>query len=197
MEQILPLLFLPFLFFAFALITNLYREHRQYRFQLKPNCLLTRNPIVFITGPRSIFYFRKYWNAYPEVLAEHGYNVFTLHLPWRGPERLRRMTEFLQNKDQTSTKYHFICDEFTASELKEVFDSSAKTASLTVLKEDSAVSSKDQPSSIALAFAYRLHTWACRSLKLPTAHDLGLQFPHASSWLLQRMQERGEQDFLS
>lgn len=197
MEQILPFLFLPLLFFAFAILTNLYREHRQYKFELKPNCLLTRNPIVFVTGPRSIFYFRKYWNAYPEVLAEHGYQVFTLHLPWRGPERMQRMTEFLQDKNQTSTRYHLICDEFTSLEFKQVFESSQKVASITVLKENSTTVETSKTSSLALNWAYKLHTWTCFSLKLPRSQDLGVQFPISSSWLLQQMQEKGEQDFLS
>lgn len=197
MEQILPFLIPPFLFFVFAILTNLYREHRQYRFHLKPNCLLTRNSIVFITGPRSLFYFRKYWNAYPEVLAEHGYQVFTLHLPWRGPERLRRLRHFLQNTHGTSPKYHFICDDFTAREFIEVFESSTKVASLTVLKNDTDFTSSPRSRSFTLALAYKFHTWAHFNLKLPPPTDLGLQFPDASSWLLQRMQENAEQDFMA
>ena len=196
MEQILPFLYLPLLFFGFAILTNLYREHRHYHFELKPNCLLTRNPVVFVTGPRSIFYFRKYWNAYPEVLAEHGYQVFTLHLPWRGSARQKKLSEFLETQNQTSKKFHFICDEYSAEELKNVFEHSPVQASMTVLKNFPQKTSARQTSRYFLAGAYKLHTWSFFSMKLPPSEDLGLQFPNSSSWLLQEMQEKGEQDFL-
>src|SRR5690606_20711209 len=62
---------------------NLVREKQLWQGTLIPNCLLTRFPIVFIPGPRSIFFFRKYYFKLPSFLAEHGYEVFELHLPWK------------------------------------------------------------------------------------------------------------------
>ena len=55
-------------------------------FEPLPNCLLTRHPIVFITGHRSLFYFRNYWNQVPRYLYEHGYDVTVWELPWRSTE---------------------------------------------------------------------------------------------------------------
>lgn len=201
MEYILPFILLPLITFSFAILTNLYREHRHYRFELKPNCLLTRNPVVFLTGPRSIFYFRKYWNAYPEVLAEHGYEVFTLHLPWQGPARLRKMNDFLRIQANLNKKYHLVCDDFTATELHPLLSASPAVASLTVPPPPQETSATAVPEQYkphrSLDWAYRCHTWWFRQLSLPPANALGLQFPTTASWLLKKMQENGEQDFLT
>ncbi|MBS1970487.1 MAG: hypothetical protein JSU04_09265 [Bdellovibrionales bacterium] len=198
MEFILPLILIPFLTLSFAILTNLYREHRKSSFDLKPNCLLTRKPIVFLTGPRSIFYFRKYWNAYPEILAEHGYEVFTLPLPWRGEERLSRTKTYLTKQASQHRQYHFICDRYTAQELRELFDTSPAVASLTILEDHhEAPITKDPSKSLLLDFGYRMHSAFYRSQQLPVAADLGLHYPTSSLWLLQEMQKKGEQDFLS
>lgn len=198
MEIILPLILIPFLTLSFAILTNLYREHRKQSFELKPNCLLTRKPVVFLTGPRSIFYFRKYWNAYPEILAEHGYEVFTLPLPWRGEERLSRTKEYLSKQATQQRQYHFICDPYTAHELRELFETSPAVASLTVLEDQHETPITKHPrKSLLLGFGYKLHSAFYRSQPLPVAADLGLHYPTSSLWLLQEMQKRGEQDFLS
>lgn len=198
MELFIPLIFIPLLVLAFAILTNLFREHRKYSFELKPNCLLTRKPVVFLTGPRSIFYFRKYWNGYPEVLAEHGYEVFTLPLPWRGPERKLRMTDFLNKQSELKKKYHFIADPFTAKELSELFERSDASASLTVLEDhqESPITNNPHVSHL-LGFGYKLHAWLYRHQAIPHAADVGLHFPTSSHWLLQEMQSKGEQDFLT
>jgi hypothetical protein len=197
MEQALSLLILPALIFAFALLTNLVREFRRYYFELKPNCLLTRNPVVFVTGLRSLFYFRKYWNAYPEILAEHGYQVFTMHLPWRGADRAIKLSEFLKAQGLAAKKFHFVCDEYTAEELKNVFEQSFATASVTILKEALQTTPTQKSSSYFLKLAYKIHSLIYFSSKLPSAEDLGLQYPNAKEWLLQKMQEKGEEDFLN
>ncbi len=198
MEIILPLILIPCLTLCFAILTNLYREHRKQSFELKPNCLLTRKPVVFVTGPRSIFYFRKYWNAYPEILAEHGYEVFTLPLPWRGKERLSRTRDYLARQTALRRQYHFICDHYTANEFKELFETSPVVASFTVLEDhQEAPITKLPRKSLLLGFGYKLHSTFYRSQQLPGAADLGLHYPTSSLWLLQEMQKKGEQDFLS
>lgn len=208
MEAFLVFLGLPLALCTLALLLNLYREHRRLSVHLKPNCLLTRYPVVFITGPRSLFYFRKYWNFYPEILAEHGYPVFTLHLPWRGKGRTQRFYKFILNSPGTE-KYHFICDAFTAEELKKVFDQFSRPPSVTIIKSTPLrVSSPDalhdfqrvliNPSrfSSLLSWSYQLHLWSCDSRNLPSSEDLGLNTPTSTAWLLEKMQEKAEQDFL-
>lgn len=186
--MIFCLLILPLGFLTLAVGTNLYREHRRYRLLLKPNCLLTRAPLVFLTGPRSVFYFRKYWNAYPEILAEHGYEVFTLHLPWRDSSARRfRLEEFL--KAHQGLRYHFICDSWTHQEMKAKLEASPVCASLSELPASSPVRS-----GWCLRISYFLHhRWL--GTGVPSSEQLGLLFPNAASWLLKRAQELGEQDF--
>lgn len=196
MEFFIFFILIPALVFTFAVLSNLYREHRHYKITLKPNCLLTRHPVVFVTGLRSLFYFRKYWNAYPEILAEHGYEVFTLHLPWRGPERRQKMREFLNQQRELGQKYHFVCDEFTASEFKESFATTPALKSLTLIQAEE-FASEQKKQSVLLNMAYRAHTWVHYGQALPSREDLGLQFPQGTSWLLRRMQEQAEQDFLT
>jgi hypothetical protein len=193
-ELFVGFLALAVLTVTFAILTNWQREHRHYKIQLKPNCLLTRHPVVFVTGPRSLFYFRKYWNAYPEVLAEHGYEVFTLHLPWQGPARRKNLEDFL-SQQQSSKKFHFICDVPTAAEFKTLFAQTSNSASVTVLKSETP--SRTTTQSFTLNLAYRLHSWRFSDKTVPQAEDLGLHFPHEGPKLLKKMQELGEQDFLS
>jgi hypothetical protein len=57
--------------------------------ELRPNCLLTRYPICFMHGLKSIFNAHDYWHGIPDYLKNHGYDVFDLHTAWRGPNRLR------------------------------------------------------------------------------------------------------------
>lgn len=187
---------------ALALTTNLYRQRRRTSFELEPNCLLTRHPVVFITGPRSLFYFRRYWNAYPEILAEHGYEVFLLPLPWQGPQRENKMQEFLNTRPAETRGFHFICDSVTAEEMASLFEHSPLALSVTVLRHPPGLPRKEKPplaSSILVCFlrlSYRLHRWRHSSLSLPAPEDLGIDSPSSRRWLLQRMQALGEQDFL-
>ncbi|MCC6278565.1 MAG: alpha/beta hydrolase [Oligoflexia bacterium] len=56
---------------------------------LRPNCLLTRYPIVFLHGLKTLLSFRNYWNGIPEYLSRHGYMVHECKAPWRGPHHAR------------------------------------------------------------------------------------------------------------
>jgi len=100
-------------------VANLLRNKRNYKFELEPNCLLTRWNVLFITGPRSFFYFFRYWNIYPVYLAEHGYEVFTLHLPWNKPEiRIARLTEFLKTQSELKRHFHLVFDSTSLMEFQ-------------------------------------------------------------------------------
>ena len=106
---------------ALAILVNQRRVHDAWDFELKPNCLLTRWPILFVTGHRSLFYFSKYWNHYPSFLSEHGYEVFTLHLPWSKRElRLKRMAEFFKTRSEEGRRFHLVVDSGTMKELREL-----------------------------------------------------------------------------
>lgn len=106
---------------ALAVLVNQRRARDTWDFELKPNCLLTRWPILFITGRRSLFYFSKYWNHYPSFLAEHGYEVFTLHLPWNKKEqRLKRMADFFKMRSEEGRRFHLVMDSETMDELRKL-----------------------------------------------------------------------------
>ena len=58
-----------------------------YNLALRPNCLMTRNPLVFITGPRSLFFYEKLGGTLQDFVAAHGYVVLNPVLPFRGSFR--------------------------------------------------------------------------------------------------------------
>lgn len=207
-----------------ALLTNLAREFRPYSIELKPNCLLTRHPVVFLTGPRSIFYFRKYWNSFPVLLAEHGYEVFTLHLPWQGPARKLKMQEFLDQQQALGRHFHFMMDHETQIEFTEMFANQNLILSQTVPSGlhsplDIKAGGKQalvtktthlQNKSLFVALALFAHqrfstsflksrrsaSMATRRVSPLTSAELGAEFPRGSGWLLERMRDLAEQDFL-
>jgi hypothetical protein len=95
------------------------RSRRTFDLDLKPNCLLTRYPVVFMTGERSLFYFRNYWNQVPDYLAEHGYAVEILELPWRGrQQRIQAAIDLLRLRDEPC---HLIADSSQNEELTAVW----------------------------------------------------------------------------
>ena len=52
--------------------------------ELTPNTLLSRWPIAFVSGTRTAFWRGEYWSFAPRFLAEHGFEVTAIELPWRG-----------------------------------------------------------------------------------------------------------------
>lgn len=81
---------------------------------LRPNCLLTRRPLKFITGPRSLFFYKKPWGDIPEILYEHGYKVELISLPFRSSE-LRK--EVLQLQKRRLDHSHVFIEMTTFLEL--------------------------------------------------------------------------------
>lgn len=187
---------------GFCWLSNRLRERCEYKFTLKPNCLLTRHPVVFLTGRRSIFYFRRYWNSYPAFLAEHGYEVFTLALPWKGPERLRQMKAFLEDQEKAGNTFHFVMDQTTSKEFSGLFDQASACLSQTIpalLPTSSSEFTKNRWSPISqwiFKSSFTLHRYFAHTSGRLTAADLGAAFPRGASSLLARMQELGEEDFL-
>jgi hypothetical protein len=73
---------------------------------LRPNCLLTRYPICFVHGLKSVFNLANYWHGIPKYLKKHGYEIYDFKLPWRGPHESRvesiksQMKEILKHNDK-------------------------------------------------------------------------------------------------
>ncbi|WP_374028861.1 hypothetical protein [Bdellovibrio bacteriovorus] len=121
MDIIVFILSVAVFLLGLALFSNRVRARQEIPFDLKPNCLLTRWPLLFVTGPRSIFYFSSYWNLYTSFLAEHGYEVFTLHLPWKdSEERRERVAHFLDQQEKHQRRFHLFVDTPTLTELKDL-----------------------------------------------------------------------------
>ena len=141
MDFLIFVLYFLVIVLALSLWANLRRNKRNYKFDLEPNCLLTRWNVLFITGPRSFFYFSRYWNIYPVYLAEHGYEVFTLHLPWNKPYiRIQRFKEFLRTQSELKRHFHLVFDSTSLIEFQEMLRSErpACVASVTEIADHDA-----------------------------------------------------------
>lgn len=131
-----------------------------------PNCLLTKAPIEFWTGQRSLFYFASYWNGLPEWLAGHGYDVRTVRFPWRDPIARRRLAEQRLKAGTT----HLVLDPGTALEFADLLAERPPTSVL-IPRLDSPVRGLD-------GGLFLLHRWMIRGntrdLLPPSAAGLGL-----------------------
>lgn len=211
---LLALSFTVFLL-GLALLSNRARRLTDTAFELKPNCLLTRWPILFVTGPRSIFYFSSYWNLYSPFLAEHGYEVFTLHLPWNDlHQRKERFEHFLSQQEDLKRHFHLVVDAPTFTEFQDILRQrkSPSVSSITQICSGDTKSTglqafpipkadlemKDSPrGSLFLHLSYRLHKQVVRRKNLNTLSSLGALPDTAmenSLQLLERAQTLAEMD---
>ncbi|MFV3410452.1 hypothetical protein ACNH6C_17715 [Bdellovibrio bacteriovorus] len=216
MDVIVFTLSLAVFFLGLALMTNRARRHKDVAFELKPNCLLTRFPMLFVTGPRSMFYFSTYWNLYTPYLAEHGYEVFTLHLPWNKTRlRQQRFEYFLNQQESQNRKFHLVLDTPTFLELQDILrKQSPSVVSITRICDSDLdagpadlrafplpvgeVEMKDTPKgSLFLHLGYRLHKQWVRRKDLNSLSSLGALPDTAlenSGLLLERAQTLAEMD---
>ncbi|MCM2282892.1 MAG: hypothetical protein NDI61_13715 [Bdellovibrionaceae bacterium] len=108
------------IFLSLHVALDAIRARRLDQLPLVPNCLLTRYPLVFVTGSRSAFYFTNYWNQIPAYLAEHGYEVEVIELPWRRSER--RLDALKAALVRRSRPCHLIGDSSIENELRAARD---------------------------------------------------------------------------
>lgn len=209
MEPIIYFLCFAVLSISLAVFANKARRTHRLHFELKKNCLLTRWPVVFLTGQRSIFYFSRYWNLYPVLLAEHGYEVFTLHLPWKSSsERSEWMRSFL--KEQHRKKYHFVMDAPTALQMKNLLWAHPAAVSVTVVTNTGPKPGPENlqfrplemtgtgQAGLLLKFSFWLHELLTKNSQGPTLDTLGALQDSAlanGTLLLARMQELAEEDY--
>lgn len=100
---------------------------------LRPNCLMTKSPLVFIPGPKSLFFYKKPFSDLPRFLEEHGYQVIILNLPFRSVKLRRRVfTDWLKKNERKT--FHFITDSVTALEFKAALPQN-QSISLTTITE--------------------------------------------------------------
>lgn len=97
--------------------------------ELKPNCLLTKRPLKLVSGPKSIFYYKKPWGDLPEVLFEHGYRATVFSLPFNNKEL--RQKAFLQRLDELHNS-HIVIDDKTYEEFAEAL-SKVKNSTVNII----------------------------------------------------------------
>lgn len=198
------------LIFAF-LVQNWQRARLTEVKELKPNCLLTRHPLVFISGKRSLFYFLAYWNEIPHWLASHGYEVFHLPLPWKNSrKRKQSLQNFLTQKSASGERFHLFLDQSSYNIVKALLQSQdfSCLASVTLIGKETSTEAALAPQStmpieeLELPSSdhkkpvfWLLHLlWTSQSLSLS---QLGWKMARSQGdYLLERIQFLAERDLL-
>lgn len=90
-----------------SLRLNSKRHKLRFDLPLVPNQLLTRFPLVFIEGRKSIFYFGSYWNVIPKLFEEHGFPVHICKQTIQNPHKL---IEELEGLLTNWTSVHIVVD---------------------------------------------------------------------------------------
>lgn len=86
---------------------------------------MTRKPLKLVTGPRSLFFYKKPWGLLPDILYEHGYKAELFHLPFKASagnsstENIR-LKSCLQRKSDLENS-HIVIDALSYEELKPAF----------------------------------------------------------------------------
>ncbi len=114
-----------------AVIRFALRRARLARFkglELRPNCLLTRYPIVFVSKQKSLFRIFDEWNDIPKYLREHGYDVMILT-----PVPGYALPSVLGALEELTTKCHLIAGDSHRGLLDQLA-SHPKVCSLTHVK---------------------------------------------------------------
>ena len=123
---------------------------------LRPNCLLTKSSLVFVPGPRSLFFYQRPFGLLPTFLYEHGYRIALAPLPFRGLSRRRQAFKKWLNL-KAEYRFHFFMSPVTYQELKDLIEPE-KMESLTFLDKDSSDTPAILPSvKFRTPLSYRLH----------------------------------------
>lgn len=103
---------------------------------LRPNCLLTRRPLLFLTPTRSVFFYKQVWLPTTHLLTEHGYKASEFQLPFQDIPLKNQYLSQMKNKLQYS---HLWLDEITYQETQSFFDSFLpdSTSTLTIFTDKS------------------------------------------------------------
>lgn len=114
------------------MLTSMNQPQLDLGFVLKPNCLLTRRPLLFLTPPRSLFYYKSPWGLIMHILSEHGYKVDIWQLPFQNIQNQKM--QILRCKSELSKK-HLFMDGITYKNLKSEL-SEIKKSTMTVISKD-------------------------------------------------------------
>ena len=171
---------------AFQTFERRLRAHRFQSLELKPNCLLTRYPIVFLSGPRTVFRLFDHWNSVPLFLREHGYEVYVIEPS--GTKRQQRTASVLSAIESLG-RCHLIADGSLEQDLEDIAAlRPLGVASSTVVKtpdrnryatQRSSLSARDLRPSLVESFTIQgssVDGWMAKSkLVLLMAHNFLIQ----------------------
>lgn len=130
---------------------------------LRPNCLLTKYPLVFLTGPRSLFHYEKLGGDLQDFIAAHGYQVLSPVLPFRSrPLRRLQLGHWLRH--QTGRRFHFILGENSLREFGDIL-AQYPESSHTVIPRDLVPWGRQKAAREPLR--YRLHRLFCSVMGIP------------------------------
>ncbi|MBY0555232.1 hypothetical protein K2P97_11930 [bacterium] len=120
---------------------------------LRPNCLMTKYPIVFVTGLRSLFFHDKLASELQDYIAAHGYIVLSPPMPFKNKNHRKFILEkWLQQ--QKEEQFHFILGEQTFGEFSEIFKNFPEST-FTIAPHDF---KKNLQKKISTPLSYRLHS---------------------------------------
>lgn len=128
---------------------------------------MTKSPLVFLSGPKSIFYNKASYSHLPRFLEEHGYQVIILPLPfrsktWRQSALLRWLTQ------HETKKFHFVFDSITSEEFQPVLPTE-QVASCTTISENPEVAEAFVVLKKPEPLSYKLHRYLNKFYNVKTA----------------------------
>jgi hypothetical protein len=117
---------------------------------LRPNCLITPSELIFVPGPRSLFFYKSVFGQLPEYLYEHGYRTQVLNLPFRN-KNLRQIVFKKWIANHADQSFHLILNELTYDEFEPLLDHPF-IRSLTIITEDENLDVKSLPDQKSFLF---------------------------------------------
>lgn len=144
---------------------------------------MTRNPLVFITGPRSLFFYEKLGGSLQDYIAAHGYVVLNPVLPFRGKIRSLALARFLENRSEKA--FHFILSRQSQKEFSEILQKFP--GSTFTFSED--FKEHFDKKNLSIPLSYSLHQLFCK-FDGATADNYLAVFPDKNVVLFERFLDR-------
>jgi hypothetical protein len=153
------------------------------RLQLKPNCLLTRREIVFLTPPRSLFFYKNPWVEIMTILSEHGYKTRLFQLPFHNIQFQKKV--ITRGMDNLNHK-HLILDCVTYANLFSELQSLKNSTITVIATNNNKVLNQDHfwfnPAEVRFSLSYWFHQKWCvvRQIKTPNRAETMMIFSKAT-----------------
>jgi hypothetical protein len=144
---------------------------------------MTKYPIVFITGPRSLFFYEKLGGVLQDYVEAHGYVVLNPALPFRGKIRSKVLSHWLEW--QRVKVFHFILSRNSQLEFADILKAYPKSTVTYIEDFKNDFCSTNPP----IPLKYKFHEWFCR-LQGTQPDDFLATFPVKNVVLCERFLDR-------